>query len=88
MRIETWPANPSKLSEGYQNDRGDNRSFSGTNGPGPDPDLYLPLIAGVSSILQQTAPVKGSDIANEVVNPLLIEIGFAIVVFVIATVVK
>ena len=49
--------------------------------------VYVSLVSGVSDILHQTAPVKGSDIANTV-NLLLIEVAFAIVVFVIGTVVK
>ena len=50
--------------------------------------VYVFLIAGVIGILQQTAPVKGSDIIGKVVNPLLVEVGGAIVVFAIGTMVK
>ena len=50
--------------------------------------VYITLISGVSDILQQTAPVKGSDITNKAVNPLLVEVGFTIAVFVFGTVVK
>ena len=50
--------------------------------------FYIFLISGVIDILEQTAPVKGSDIIDKVINPLLIEVASAIGVFVIGTVVK
>ena len=50
--------------------------------------VYVALVSGVIDILQQTAPVKGSDITSKVVHPLLFEVAFAIGGFVIGTVVK
>ena len=49
---------------------------------------YIALIAGVRGILTQTAPVEGRDLTGKLVNPLLLEVAFAVSVFVSGTMVE